>query len=148
MAKKTLSVDVDVSERSSGELTRRFGCPRRRGRFCWHRGLAWVELLSYLLRKAAGWRGNVMLLNRVVVLWDGGPWPVNASRLFLTLCKTPSSVSHPVNTILLVYIFHLIQRITIPSASILHTSILRPTEFKAGYLWMPPCTDTPSPLFS
>ena len=61
---RKLSVDGDVNERSSRELTRRVGCPRRHGCFCSHRGLAWV--LSYPLRKAAGWRVNVILPNPVV----------------------------------------------------------------------------------
>ena len=89
-----------------------------------------------------------MLPNRVIVLlWKGGRWSVNASRLRFPklcsfpspLCKTPSSVSRPINTILLVYILHLIQRIIISSTSILHNSILRPTEFKAGYSRTPRC---------
>ncbi|KAH9993974.1 cytochrome b5 [Russula vinacea] len=44
------------------------------------------------------------------------------------------SLSHPVNTALLLYILYLLQRIIVPSTSIPRTP---PTEFKAGYSWMP-----------
>jgi len=44
------------------------------------------------------------------------------------------SLSHPVNTALLLYILYLLQRIVFPSTSVPRTP---PTEFKAGYSWMP-----------
>ena len=44
------------------------------------------------------------------------------------------SLSHPVNTALLLYILYLLQRILVPSTSLPRTP---PTEFKAGYSWMP-----------
>jgi hypothetical protein len=44
------------------------------------------------------------------------------------------SLSHPVNTALLLYILYLLQRILFPSTSIPRTP---PSEFKAGYSWMP-----------
>jgi hypothetical protein len=44
------------------------------------------------------------------------------------------SLSHPINTALLLYILYLLQRILYPSTSIPRTP---PTEFKAGYSWMP-----------
>ncbi|KAF8502075.1 cytochrome b5-like heme/steroid binding domain-containing protein [Russula emetica] len=54
------------------------------------------------------------------------------------------SFSHPVNTGLLLYILYLLQRITLPSASLPRTP---PTEFKGGYSWMPR-THAPSVLFT
>lgn len=44
------------------------------------------------------------------------------------------SLSHPINTALLLYILYLLQRILVPSTSI-HRS--PPAEFKAGYSWKP-----------
>jgi membrane-associated progesterone receptor component len=44
------------------------------------------------------------------------------------------SLSHPINTTLLLYILYLLQRVLFPSTSIHRTP---PTEFKAGYSWMP-----------
>jgi membrane-associated progesterone receptor component len=44
------------------------------------------------------------------------------------------SLSHPVNTALLLYILYLLQRILSPSTSVPRTP---PAEFKAGYSWMP-----------
>jgi len=44
------------------------------------------------------------------------------------------SLSHPINTALLLYILYLLQRVIFPSTSIPRTP---PTEFKAGYSWMP-----------
>jgi membrane-associated progesterone receptor component len=71
------------------------------------------------------------------------------SQSFLTLLPlTPSkmsfSLSHPVNTALLLYILYLLQRIIVPSTSTPRTP---PTEFKAGYSWMPR-THAPSVLFT
>ena len=54
------------------------------------------------------------------------------------------SLSHPVNTALLLYILYLLQRIIVPSTSVPRTP---PTEFKAGYSWMPR-THAPSILFA
>jgi membrane-associated progesterone receptor component len=53
------------------------------------------------------------------------------------------SLSHPVNTALLLYILYLLQRILFPSTSIPRKP---PTEFKAGYSWMPR-THAPALLF-
>jgi len=46
------------------------------------------------------------------------------------------SLSHPINinTALLLYILYLLQRVLFPSTSIPRTP---PTEFQAGYSWMP-----------
>jgi membrane-associated progesterone receptor component len=54
------------------------------------------------------------------------------------------SLSHPVNTALLLDILYLLQRIIVPSTSV---SRKPPTEFKAGYSWMPR-THAPSLLFA
>jgi len=54
------------------------------------------------------------------------------------------SLSHPVNTALLLYTLYLLQRIIFPSTSIPPTP---PTEFKAGYSWMPR-NHTPALLFT
>jgi membrane-associated progesterone receptor component len=54
------------------------------------------------------------------------------------------SLSHPVNTGLLLYILYLLQRIILPPASAPRTP---PTEFKGGYSWMPR-THAPSVLFT
>lgn len=55
-----------------------------------------------------------------------------------------SLLSHPINTALLLYVLYLFQRIFFPSTSVPRTP---PTEFKAGYSWMPR-THTPSLLFT
>jgi membrane-associated progesterone receptor component len=44
------------------------------------------------------------------------------------------SLSHPINTALLLYILYLLQRIILPSTSVPRTP---PAEFKEGYSWMP-----------
>jgi membrane-associated progesterone receptor component len=44
------------------------------------------------------------------------------------------SLSHPINTALLLYILYLLQCILVPSTSIPRSP---PTEFKAGYSWKP-----------
>ncbi|KAI0298583.1 hypothetical protein BC826DRAFT_875082, partial [Russula brevipes] len=54
------------------------------------------------------------------------------------------SLSHPINTGLLLYILYLLQRILIPSTSVPRVP---PTEFKAGYSWMPR-THAPALLFT
>ena len=41
-----------------------------------------------------------------------------------------ASLSHPVNTVLLLYILYLLQRVIVPSTSIPRTP---QSEFKAGY---------------
>lgn len=58
--------------------------------------------------------------------------------------KMSFSLSHPVNTALLLYILYLLQRIIVPSTSVPRKP---PTEFKAGYSWMPR-THAPSLLFA
>jgi membrane-associated progesterone receptor component len=55
-----------------------------------------------------------------------------------------SLLSHPINTALLLYVLYLFQRIFFPSTSVPRTP---PTEFKAGYSWMPR-TRTPPLLFT
>ena len=54
------------------------------------------------------------------------------------------SLSHPVNTALLLYILYLLQRILVPSTTIPRTP---PSEFKAGYSWMPR-THAPTLLYT
>jgi membrane-associated progesterone receptor component len=44
------------------------------------------------------------------------------------------SLSHPINTALLLYILYLLQRIILPSTSVPR---IPPAEFKAGYSWRP-----------
>jgi Cytochrome b5-like Heme/Steroid binding domain len=44
------------------------------------------------------------------------------------------SLSHPINTALLLYILYLLQRIIFPSTSVPR---IPPSEFKAGYSWRP-----------
>ena len=60
---------------------------------------------------------------------DSHPHPLTPTPI-----KMSFSLSHPVNTALLLYILYLLQRIIVPSTSIPRTP---PTEFKAGYSWMP-----------
>ena len=55
-----------------------------------------------------------------------------------------SLLEHPINTALLLYVLHLFQRILFPSTSVPRTP---PTEFKAGYSWMPR-RHTPALLFT
>jgi hypothetical protein len=59
--------------------------------------MAWVEFLNYLLRKAAGWRVNVMLSNLVVAgggdgigCGEAGPYVAWDS---LTVIRLPSLVA-------------------------------------------------------
>ena len=54
------------------------------------------------------------------------------------------SLSHPVNTALLLYTLYLLQRIIVPSTSVPRKP---PTEFKAGYSWLPR-THAPTLLFT
>jgi len=54
------------------------------------------------------------------------------------------SLSHPVNTALLLYILYLLQRILVPSTTIPRTP---PSEFKAGYSWKPR-THAPTLLYT
>lgn len=44
------------------------------------------------------------------------------------------TLSHPINTALLLYTLYLLQRIIVPSTAVSHKP---PTEFKSGYSWMP-----------
>ena len=44
------------------------------------------------------------------------------------------SLSHPINTALLLYTLYILQRIIVPSTTVPRKA---PTEFKAGYSWMP-----------
>ncbi|KAH8990679.1 cytochrome b5 [Lactarius hatsudake] len=44
------------------------------------------------------------------------------------------SLSHPINTALLIYTLYLLQRTVFPSTSVPRTP---PTEFKSGYSWLP-----------
>lgn len=60
------------------------------------------------------------------------------------IIRKMSLLSHPINTALLLYLLYLFQRIFFPSASVPRTP---PTEFKAGYSWMPRA-HTPSLLFT
>jgi len=71
-------------------------------------------------------------------------WIARPPRTITTTRSRMSfSLSHPVNTALLLYILYLLQRILFPSTSIPRKP---PTEFKAGYSWMPR-THAPALLF-
>ncbi|KAH9023490.1 cytochrome b5-like heme/steroid binding domain-containing protein [Lactarius pseudohatsudake] len=54
------------------------------------------------------------------------------------------SLSHPINTALLLYTLYLLQRTVFPSTSVPRKP---PTEFKAGYSWLPR-THAPTVLFT
>jgi len=69
---------------------------------------------------------------------------MSGTGLLAKLDLKMSLLSHPINTALLLYVLYLFQRIFFPSTSVPRTS---PTEFKAGYSWMPR-THTPSLLFT
>src|SRR6266404_4917780 len=54
------------------------------------------------------------------------------------------SLSHPINTALLLYALYLLQRIIVPQTSVPRVP---PAEFKAGYSWLPR-THVPAILFT
>ncbi|KAI9435162.1 cytochrome b5-like heme/steroid binding domain-containing protein [Lactarius indigo] len=54
------------------------------------------------------------------------------------------SLSHPINTALLLYTLYLIQRTVFPSTSVPRKP---PTEFKAGYSWLPRAHAPTGPLY-